>query len=188
MMEDRSAAKSALHYPVSVDRLPVKGLTVTLDADDREKAALAAAHGLDKVNSFHAELYLAPWKKQGVRVRGTVRASITQACVVTLEPIDSVVEETVDAVYVPERSRLARVDRDDLGELVLDPEGPDMPETFSGDKLDTGEIAEEFFELGIDPYPRKEGVELPEDLGEKEGESEAPRSPFADLAKLKSKP
>lgn len=186
-MEDRTAGKSVLRYPVSVDRLPAKGLTVTLDADDREKAALAAAHGLEKVDSFHAELHLAPWKKQGVRVRGTVRAAITQACVVTLEPIDSVVEEEVDAVFVPERSRLARVDRDDLGELILDPEGPDMPETFSGDKLDTGAIAEEFFELGIDPYPRKEGAELPGELGKEDVEADAPKSPFADLAKLKSK-
>ena len=179
--------RGALYYPVPVQRLPHKGLMVTIEADEREKAALAERHGLLKVDDFRAEFHLSPWKKQGVRVRGTVRAGITQACIVTLDPVDSSIDETVDAVFVPERSRLARVDTDDSGELVLDPEGPDMPETFSGDALDTGAIAEEFFELAIDPYPRKEGAELTEERDVAEDKTEAPKSPFAELAKWKSK-
>jgi hypothetical protein len=55
--------------------------------------------------------------------------------------------------------------------MVLDPEGPDAPESFTGTSIDVGALAEQFFALGIDPYPRKEGVELPEAAG---GEDNAP--------------
>ena len=41
---------------------------------------------------------------------------------------------------------------------MLDAEGPDGPETFTGDTIDAGALAEEFFGLAIDPYPRKTGV------------------------------
>lgn len=184
---DRASDRSVLRYLVPVERLSHKGLDVTIDADERERTALAEAHGLEKVSDFRAELHLAPWKKRGVRVRGRVRAAVTQTCIVTLEPIESVIEEEVDALFVPERSRLARIDTDDAGELVLDAEGPDMPETFDGDTLDTGAIAEEFFELAIDPYPRKEGATLNLRPGTDEAGSTVSPSPFAGLAAWKAK-
>lgn len=176
-----------LHYAVPVARLPEKGLSVTIEADERELSALAAAHGLDKVESFRAELHLSRWKKRGVRVRGTVIASITLTCVVTLEPLDTVIDERIDALFLPDDSDLARRGEDDDGGLMLDPEGPDLPETFTGDALDAGAVAEEFFELAIDPYPRREGVALPDAVPRNEEEGEAPRSPFASLANWKPK-
>ena len=60
------------------------------------------------------------------------------------------------------------------GEILLDAEGPDSPETFSGDTIDVGALAEEFFGLAIDPYPRKQGVSL-----EAAGDAEPAESEFA---------
>ena len=42
---------------------------------------------------------------------------------------------------------------------MLDAEGPDSPETFTGDTIDVGALAEEFFGLAIDPYPRSQALE-----------------------------
>lgn len=176
-----------LHYAVPVARLPEKGLAVTIEADERERAALAVVHGLEKVGSFRAELHLSRWKKRGVRVRGAVRASIVQTCVVTLDPLDTIVDERIDALFLPDDSDLARRGEEDDGALMLDPEGPDLPETFTGDALDAGAIAEEFFELAIDPYPRREGVALPDATPADEEDGEPPRSPFASLANWKPK-
>jgi hypothetical protein len=53
--------------------------------------------------------------------------------------------------------------------MVLDPDGPDVPEIFSGDTIDAGEIVGEFAALAIDPYPRKQGIVFDghiEDTGE----------------------
>lgn len=189
MKHKMSAAPEApvLHYAVPVGRLPEKGLTVTIEADERELSALAVVHGLEKVRALRAELHLSRWKKGGVRVRGTVKASITQNCVVTLDPVDAAINERIDALFLPDSSDLARRGEEDDGGLMLDPEGPDLPETFTGEALDAGAIAEEFFELAIDPYPRREGVALPDTPAAQAAEAEAARSPFSSLADWKPK-
>ncbi|PRD41907.1 metal-binding protein [Phyllobacterium phragmitis] len=180
---------SALKFPVSVQHLPQKGITVTIKANERERTALARDHDLEVVKSFEAEFQIMPWKKQGVKVQGRIDADIVQACIVTLEPLDARIAEDVEAVFVPENSKLARIRLDESGEMLIDAEGPDMPETFSGDRIDIGAVAEEFFELAIDPYPRKPGITEPITSSESAvTDTEKPVSPFASLADWKKKP
>nr|MBA3446815.1 DUF177 domain-containing protein [Pseudaminobacter sp.] len=84
----------------------------------------------------------------------------TQACVATLDPIENHVRADVSAVFLPEDSKLGRLGFEGGGEIVLDVEGPDSPETFSGDTVDVGALSEEFFGLAIDPYARKGDARL----------------------------
>jgi hypothetical protein len=154
-----AAAKSPVSFRASVVRLPKKGMPVVIDASPEQRAALAREHGLLDVKNFHADLVVSPWKRDGVSVSGRVEGDIVQECVVTLEPIDARIDEEVSAVFIPEGSNLERYDRLSTAEMILDPEGPDAPESFSGTHIDVGALAEQFFALGIDPYPRKEGIE-----------------------------
>ena len=85
--------KPALTYPVPVLHLPQKGVTVKIGTDEKERAALAAAHGLEAVNAFAAEFLITPWKKDGIRVRGRIDAEIVQSCIVTLEPLTNSIAE-----------------------------------------------------------------------------------------------
>ena len=67
-------------------------------------------------------------------------------------------------------------------EVVIDPGAPDPPELLEGPTIDIGELAEEYFVLAIDPYPRAPGAALPADVVD---DAESPKdSPFAALAKL----
>lgn len=154
-------SESPVSYPVNVARLSRSGLPVWLEADEEQRAALAAAHGLVSVERLRFDLKLVPWKGDGVRVAGTLGATIVQSCVITLDPLVAEIDEEIDAVLVPEGSKLA-LPRWAEGEMVLDAEGPDAPETFAGDSIDVGALAEEFFALAIDPYPRKEGAAIGE--------------------------
>jgi hypothetical protein len=158
----KHAATSPVSFVTHVARLPKKGMPVVIDADEKQRAELAREHGLEAVSRYHADLTVAPWKSGGVRVSGAVEADITQACVVTLDPIESKIAEKVSAVFLPEDSKLKRLDFHTASEIVLDADGPDGPELFSGDTIDVGALAEEFFALAIDPYPRKDGVSSPE--------------------------
>jgi hypothetical protein len=153
--------QSPVSFIAHVARLPKNGMPVTIEADEKQRIALAAEHGLDEVKRYHADLLVTSWKSGGIRVSGTVASDIVQTCVVTLEPIESRIDETVSAVFLPENSKLIPFDLHRSAEVVLDAEGPDSPETFSGDTIDVGSLAEEFFALAIDPYPRKPGAELP---------------------------
>lgn len=178
-----SSARSPVAFPVSVVRLPQKGMPVTVQANEEQCASLADAHQLTAVHMFVAELLLEKWQAGGVRVSGTVRAEIEQACVVTLDPIRSMIEEPVEQLFLPPASRLSRIASGATGELVLDPDGPDIPEALEGDTIDVGALSEEFFALGIDPYPRAAGVSLPGPAQT----GDAAASPFAKLAALSGK-
>jgi hypothetical protein len=173
-MMTTAASASPVSFLANVKRLPHNGMPVVIEADAAQRQRLAADHGLLSVESWRAELLVAPWKRNGVKVLGEVDAAITQQCVVTLEPIEARITESVSGIYFPEDSKLGRYGFHAAGEVHLDAEGPDSPETFSGETIDVGALAEEFFGLAIDPYPRKEGVSLdavvaPEDSGEIHG-------------------
>lgn len=154
--------QSPVSFIVNVARLPQKGLPVTIEADDRQRAALAAEHELLDVRRYRVELLVTAWKRNGIKVAGRVDADIVQQCVVTLEPLDATIAEEFSQVYLPEDSKLGRLGFHTPGEILLDAEGPDSPETFAGDTIDVGALAEEFFGLAIDPYPRKAGAALSE--------------------------
>jgi len=160
--------KSPVSFEVHVSRMPQKGLPVVIEADEKQRAALAHEHGLEAVERFHAELLVTAWKRHGVKVEGRVEADIVQTCVVTLDPIQNHISEKVSGLFLPEDSKLGRLGFETGGEMLLDAEGPDSPELFSGDTIDVGALAEEFFGLGIDPYPRKSGASLQESPDEKD--------------------
>lgn len=192
--------ESCLSFPVNVRSLPPKGLALTLQTNEKERAALARVHGLLAVRSFAAALQLRPWQKRGVELSGQIDAVIEQQCVITAEPVENTVQKRFEAYFVPQESRLAkprsRQAEHETVELLLDPEGEDAPEIFSGGILDAGAVAEEFFELAIDPYPRQAGAVLPAGVSlpagqknagknEESAAAEKPVSPFAALKALK---
>jgi uncharacterized metal-binding protein YceD (DUF177 family) len=167
-------------YPVKVGHISANPVRIALEADKDELKALAKSWNVLSVDALKAELQVSRWKKDGIKMSGSVQATITQACIVTLEPITSRIDEQVEQIFVPEGSKLARIITNDEGEMVLDPEGPDIPEQFTGDTVDAGEVVAEFVALAIDPYPRKEGVEFA-GLAQKETPEERKPSPFAVL-------
>ena len=170
--------------PVNVRRLPKKGERLQLSLTDDVKKHLLSEYDLLGVDQFHCEAIVSPWKKNGVRVEGRVTAQLTQPCAVTGEPLQTKLDEFIEALFVPEGSKLALPRLDERGEIVLDAEGDDLPETFSGDSIDLAEIWMEFFALGYDPYARMDGVELDPDLVG-DGEIGEKASPFAVLEALK---
>lgn len=176
--------KSPVSFLAHVARLPQKGMPLVIEAGKKELAALAQMHGLVDVKRYRAELLVSPWKRHGVKVSGTVKADIVQECVVTLDPVENRIDEAVEGVFLPEDSKLGRLGFHDGGEIVLDAEGPDSPETFSGDSIDVGAFAEEFFALAIDPYPRKAGAAVVEAADE----TDSPDGPLKEkLRQLKLK-
>lgn len=167
-------------YLVKVGHISANPVTVRLEANERERQGLAKMWDILSVDRLRAELQVAKWKKDGLRIKGRVQAKIRQACVVTLEPVEAEIDEPVDQIFVPENSRLARRAADDNGELLLDPDGDDLPETFTGDTIDAGVVVAEAVALAIDPYPRRADVVFEGHI-EDTGENDSKRNPFAVL-------
>lgn len=175
-----AAADVPFSYVVKVGHISANPVTVTLSADERERAGVARLWQVEKVDSLSAELQIARWKKDGIRIKGRVVADIVQSCIVTLEPIAAHLDEPMDQIFIPEGSKLARITLDGHGEMVVDPDGPDTPELFQGDSIDAGSVVTEFAALAIDPYPRKQGVDFKDHI-EDDGANDRKPSAFSVL-------
>lgn len=176
--------KPPFSYLVKVGHVSHNPIEVHVEADARERKALAELWKVLSVEDLRADLKIRRWKKDGVKVFGEIHGKVTQACVVTLDPVQSDIDEEIDQIFVPEGSSLARIPANDEGEMIIDPDGPDLPETFIGDAVDIGAIVAEFAAMSLDPYPRKPGVEFEAHI-EKSGGTDAKPSPFAVLKNLK---
>ncbi|MCZ2204213.1 DUF177 domain-containing protein [Bartonella sp. A05] len=173
----------ALTYPILVHSLPVKGMKIHICANQQERVHLAKNHDLVEVKLYEGEFQISPWKKRGVRIQGLLRSHIIQSCVVTLEPLENIIHEKIDVVFVPGDLNFVKPKTsEDTGELFLDVHGPDIPEVFYDDKIDIGALMEEFFELSIDHYPRKKDISM--DVINSSEEIEQKLSPFSVLKKL----
>lgn len=183
-MKDRAADEHFLNFDVVVSRLPKTGLELTYEASDDERRGLAAFLGILSLDSLSAQLTVAPWRRDGVSVRGTLDAVLRQASVVTLEPVEETIAQTLDLVFLPEGSRLHRPRSTDDGEIHLDPDGDDIPETYCGDRIDLGAMLEEQLALAMEPYPREDGAAFEAFDTDPEPDAKAP-SPFAGLGTLR---
>ena len=120
-----------------------------------------------------------------VRSAPTVTADVIQACVVTLEPVPGHLEQRFarELQFVGQVRRKASEDESGP-DLVLDSDLEEGPEEIESLHYDLAGPALEEYVLGLEPYPRRSGVEFrPPNEG-----SEAPKSPFAVLKGLKSPP
>lgn len=169
---------TAWSVPVAVEDIPEAGLHMEIEAPATARAAVAELAGLRELPQLAASFDLTP-QVGGVHVSGRVSARVGQTCVVTLEPIENAVSETIDLKFAPgvaaaEAGRRKKVRGED-----------EPPEPLIGGSLDLGALATEFLILGIDPYPRKPGAQFgtPQTGKSEEGGTR----PFAALAALKDR-
>lgn len=150
-----------------------------IEADDGERASLAARLGLDEIPALACDLKVRRLADQRTfEVDGVLDAEVVQRCVVTLEPFAAPVRDRFSLRFAPVAA---------VAELDLDVED-DAPEPIEGDHLDLGEIAAQQLSLALDPHPRKPGAEIPDGtIDSVEVPDTARKNPFAKLAELKHK-
>ena len=164
---------------VRVDDVPEAGRHVRLSADAATRAAIAGDSGLRSLDRLEASFEITRRGSDGLHVSGEVNADVGQACIVTLEPVENVVTEKVDVDFLPAS---ASAHAKTLADTIEDG-GGELPELLIDGSVDLGALAIEFLFLGLDPYPRKPGVEFAAPQAEA-----AASGPFAALAKLKPGP
>lgn len=158
---------------VDVMNIPPRGQQVHVEATAEECEALAKDFGLPGIQGLSGDFKLISSAK-GIHVTGLVKASVTQVCVVTLDPFDSIIEEEVEVDFA-EPSGMPPEPPTDINEY-------EPPDEIVNGQIDLGVLAAEFLALGLDPYPRKPGVDFNyRDPGDEK------ETPFAALGKLKTK-
>ncbi len=153
--------------------VPETGRHLDLVADPETRAATAELAGVAGLPRLVAEFDVTRHGRGGLRVVGRVSATVEQTCVVTLEPIESTIDEPIDLAFVP----AAGAPSEGAAEVEMAPDAPD--ELIDG-AVDLGAIATEFLILGIDPYARK-----PDAVFEAPAAGDDSAHPFEALAALK---
>jgi uncharacterized metal-binding protein YceD (DUF177 family) len=164
-----------------VAEIPEAGLRADKTATEAERASLAEALEVTGCEEARAEYSIKALGGGRYRMAGKVSARLLQACVVSLEPIETRLSETFDVQFAPpERvSRAGQVEEEEVLGL------PEI-EPIEHGKIDAGRVVFETLAAAVDPYPRKEGASLDwQDAGD--SQAGAP-SPFAKLKALKKKP
>ncbi len=161
--------------PVPIDRIGAAGHSETIAATGAERAALAARFGwltLDRLDAAGTMTASATH----ITAQGTLQAALTQACVVTGEPLPV-------AIAVPFTVRFVAADAAPEGddERELDADDLDVM-TYEGSAIDLGEAVAQTLALAVDPYPRGAAAD-----GALDGLSAEEAGPFAGLKALLGK-
>src|SRR5262249_8580165 len=108
------------------------------------RAAAARMAGVIAIPRLEAVFDLTRRGRDGLHVRGNVSATVRQSCVVTLEPVENEVEETVDVIFAQPGNA------DSAADIAVG--APEPPEPLIDGAVDLGAVAIEILMLAIDPY------------------------------------
>jgi Large ribosomal RNA subunit accumulation protein YceD len=135
---------------IQLARLGAHETAYPISAEAAEREALARRFDLLSLDRLEAEIHLQRVGGGMVRLSGRLSADVVQACVVSLEPVASVIEQDFAMLYGPTEP----------GKSVMVDLEADVPEPFEGDAIDIGEAAAQQLALALDPYPRAPGASL----------------------------
>lgn len=131
---------------VRVDTIGAAPRTVTIEADEGERQALAARFGLPSIEALTATASLVRGP-DGIRADGRFTARAVQSCVATAGAVPAVLDEPFalrfEAAAEQGRADEVELDADDLDVL-----------SYEGGAIDLGEAVAQGFGLALDPFPR----------------------------------
>lgn len=137
---------------VRLSDLPSRKRThIQIEPDAAARADLAQALDVLTIRKLRLDGDLIPMGKTDWRLEGTLGATVQQACVVTLEPVTTRIDENILRTYS------AHYEDPDGAEVEMpeDDTTEPLPET-----LNLIEVMAEALALSLPPFPRKDGAEV----------------------------
>lgn len=170
-------------WRIDGDRVPAAGVNDVLVATEVERAEIAKRLGLLDCACLTLTYRLKPVGSGRFHLDGRAEAVLTQACIVTLEPVAAAITEPLDLELWP-AGELGSPRPESGGDA--DPLA-DVPEPILDGGIDLGALLFETLAVAIDPYPRQPGTTF--DWSDPRAAKDAAKlSPFAELARLKKPP
>lgn len=168
--------------PERIETIGAEPRTIRISADETERRRLAGRFALIAIDRLEAEFTLrreeAGVDGAGVVAEGRVRASVTQPCSVTGDPVAATIDESVSLRFVEPVA---------IGEEIeLADEAIDTIEIEDG-AIDLGEAAAETMALALDPYARSPAAEQALREAGVVSDDEVATGAFSGLAALRDK-
>ena len=185
-------------YPYRAENASPRGKQVHIAANAEQCKAVAARLEIVDVKSIAADLTLTLQNAGHILyITGTFKAEVVQECVVTGEPLDSVIEEQMEAWYadhdkaIPFARAQQKIKAIEEGDEVQMLDEKDDPESMVDGQVDLGEVVVQFLSLTVNPYPKKDGLpemdELELGADKKTTQASLRPNPFAALKNWRPK-
>ncbi|MBM3611134.1 MAG: DUF177 domain-containing protein [Alphaproteobacteria bacterium] len=125
---------------------------IPFSAHQEERDALANRFHILSIESLEATVDVIPLKAQDPFMRFDIhlRATLTQQCVISLQPIQEKIDETFSILL----SHQEEEPQDSMGLLELAEEKHEVFYMGHADMIDIGEILSQYLSLFMAPYPR----------------------------------
>lgn len=161
--------------------IPERGLQVSRTACDQERAEIARLLELPACDALEADYRVVLIGGGRFRLTGELRASLTQSCIVTLEPVAAKVREELAEEFWPQDMIVDAPG--EIGEQERDALSYELPEAIGDGMIDVGRVVYEQLATALDPYPRAADVAF--SWTEPSAGEEAENTPFSVLRRLK---
>ena len=181
-------------YKVHESKIEKKPQKLDLEVSESDRELVAKRLGVVSVDRLHVMFDVSrPEGGYIIKVKGRLEADVVQECVVSCQPVVDHLEEEFEAFYADrERAVLLSCKRreQDLkngaAEIEILREEED-PEPIVNGQIDLADLAMQYLSLGLDSYPKAEGVvyDGPSDDEAREEPAESRKNPFEALRQLK---
>ena len=167
---------------ISILDIEAVGTEINISANSLECDALAKRFSVKHVQRLSAKLIFSKPKGESLpKLEARYIAEITQICVVTLEPMTSIIESKFFCTFA--EKDVFNIDE----ELVFNVNDVDPPEFINNGFFDAGELVSEHLLLEIDPFPRVVGAEFCQSNIFSTTKVKNKFNPFETLKKLQTK-
>ncbi len=168
---------SWIHVTASI---PEDGLAVERKAGAAELEGLAEGLDILAIERLQVRYRIDPMPRGRFRLTGELRARVTQACVVTLDPVTTDITDHIDVEFWPATALPEPVE---VEQTILDvPEH----EPIDDHKMAVGRVMIESLAAALPQFPRAAGAELEQTEAAPAGGGKV--NPFAALEGWKPKP
>ncbi len=181
--------------PVRADDVPSDGKVLHIKASAAQQKEIAKRLDVRRIDPLEADILVSSQNGgHTLHISGTVKATVIQDCVVSNDPIESVIEEPFEAWYAnhEKAASFARAQHKlkaiEEGDEVQMLEECDDPEPLIDGQVDVGEVAIQFLSLAINPYPRKDGGQEDSDAEENATADAVPVTAASGSASLRPNP
>lgn len=130
-------------WTIAANEVPDAGKRFARTANEAERQALACELGIIAVTAFDCDVRVKPLRSGRFHVKGTLKAAVEQACVVSLEPVAGTVEEAIDVEFWPQDQIAAP--KSTAEDEWLDPQAPDEAEPIENGRIEVGRLAFEIY-------------------------------------------
>ena len=180
-MIDKAPPQPEFSRPFDTAELGEQAEQRVIEANADECRALAERFEVLGIAALKAELTIRRLGPGLARLEGRLTATVSQQCVVTLDPVESAIDERFAVTYA------GTIPHDEGATLPFHDDSEEGPDPLDGTMIDLGETVSQQLAVALDPYPRAPGASLEKILPSPATAPDEPSGPFAVLAELRKR-